>query len=312
MLVIEYHQDFVHYGTTHYSFNTFMQTTTLASLAYYNPWITTNPTFKTSHHKMPHPTISLSFPCMRPPDSDIFVFIRHGKIEDIKSLLLEGRASVLDVAAPYGLSTMSLAISYGRMDIYHLLLSAGANSYNPISAITKGIHVFEFFNAFYSQNYNMSTAEIIQDNIHQTAPQTEAKIFGGTRSCAGVTYDLLTRLHKCILGLASECLPVILPAVSCIDDVDYLGRTALHLATYKSDAQAITLLLKWGAKPDLMDHTGKTPLHISAAFGSAPCTKVLAPCGTNPSTRSTRRFSSTLHLQAWASTGDRNSPGAWS
>jgi ankyrin repeat protein len=214
-----------------------------------------------------------------PPDSDVFVYIRAGRIEELKTLLIEGRASILDIAAPFGFSTLSLALSYGRMDIYELLLSAGANRCSPVFPDTTGIHLFEFWIKFASPDYKMSAAAILQDDIHHTASVMDARLLDRMLTYPNLESSSFTRLHKCVLGLTTESLRSILPTVSDIDEVDSVGRTALHLAAYKNDAHTMTLLLSWGADPEIIDHTGKTPLHISASLGSVPCTTALAAHG---------------------------------
>ncbi len=90
----------------------FIQNTTSVSVTYYSPWSAPNPIFRVNYQRLTCPGIALSFPRILPPDSRIFVYIRAGRIEEVKTLLLEGQASVLDVAPPYGLSTLSMAILY--------------------------------------------------------------------------------------------------------------------------------------------------------------------------------------------------------
>lgn len=256
-----------------------MQMTSSFSLTYYTPWSTIKPAFRFSYQGIPNPRISLSFPRVLPPDGDIFVHIRAGRIEEVKSLLIQGRASVFDIASPYGLSTISLAYYYKKMDIYKLLITAGGNICCPSYRDTSGSSQFDFWMNFSSRDFQISVAEILQDDIHQTACTVDPEHFDGLHLYHAVDYDSFTRLHKCILGLTSEVLETILPAVSCIDEVDFLGRTALHLAAYKTDLQAITLLLTFGAELEIRDKTGNTPLQIATALDSMACTEALAASG---------------------------------
>jgi ankyrin repeat protein len=133
--------------------------------------------------------------------------------------------------------------------------------------------------SFASQDYKISAAEILRDETRQIAAPMDAEILSGHVSWPGADYDSFTRLQKSVLGLTSESLYTLLPQITCIDEVDSLGRSALHLAAYKSDFHAIELLLARGAKSGLIDNTGKTPLHISAALDSVPCTKSLIAGG---------------------------------
>jgi ankyrin repeat protein len=207
------------------------------------------------------------------------VYIRAGRIEEVKTLLLEGRASVLDVAAPYGLSPLSMAILYKRMDIYNLLVAAGGNRCHPIYPDTSGTDQLDFWMSFSSQDYRISAADILRDETRQIAATTDAEILSGDVSCPGADYDSFTRFHKSVLGLTTESLYTLLPQATCIDDIDSLGRSALHLAAYKSDFHAIELLLARGTISGLIDNTGKTLLHISAALDSVSCTRSLIAGG---------------------------------
>jgi ankyrin repeat protein len=259
----------------------FIQNTISVSVAYYSPWRPPTPIVRVSYQRLTCPSIALSFPRVLAPDSDIFVYIRAGRIEEIKTLLLEGRASVLDVAAPYGLSTLSMAILYKRIDVYNLLVAAGGNRCQPVYPDTSGTGQLEFWMNFSSQDYRISAAEIFQDETRQIAATTDTEILNGDVSYPGADYDSFTRLQKSVLGLTTESLYTLLPQVTCIDEVDSLGRSALHLAAYKSDFRAIELLLARGGNSGLIDSMGKTPLHISAALDSVPCTKSLIAGGAN-------------------------------
>jgi ankyrin repeat protein len=257
----------------------FIQNTTSISVTYYSPWSSPNPVVRMSYQRLTCPSIALSFPRILPPDSNIFVCIRAGRIEEVKTLLLEGRASVLDVAAPYGLSPLSMAMLYKRMDIYSLLVAAGGNRCRPIHTDTSGTDQLDFWMNFSSQDYRISAAEILRDETRQIAAPMDAEILSGDVCWPGADYESSTRLQKSVLGLTSESLYTLLPQITCIDEVDSLGRSALHLAAYKSDFNAIELLLARGANSGLIDNTGKTPLHISAALDSVLCTKSLIAGG---------------------------------
>ncbi|XTI95540.1 hypothetical protein V2W45_1504141, partial [Cenococcum geophilum] len=62
-------------------------------------------------------SFTLSIPRVRPPDDDLFLSIRNGECDYIKTILDEGRASVGDILAPYGLSPLYLAVLYGQMQV---------------------------------------------------------------------------------------------------------------------------------------------------------------------------------------------------
>ena len=49
-----------------------------------------------------------------------------------------------------------------------------------------------------------------------------------------------------------------------IDVQNHQGQSALHCASYFANVEAVRLLLKASANPDIGDATGKTPLHFCA------------------------------------------------
>jgi len=105
------------------------------SITYYGPsWITTLATRFNLRMSCP-PFVSLSFPRILPPDTEIFICIRTGNIDWIKDLLIEGQGSVADILASYGISTLLLAIIYRQAEVYQLLLSAGVSRVPPVNII---------------------------------------------------------------------------------------------------------------------------------------------------------------------------------
>jgi ankyrin repeat protein len=54
------------------------------------------------------------------------------------------------------------------------------------------------------------------------------------------------------------------------------GRTALHVAASRGDAELVALLVSRGADPDARDASGATPLQLAARRGSTPCIGLLA------------------------------------
>jgi ankyrin repeat protein len=51
-----------------------------------------------------------------------------------------------------------------------------------------------------------------------------------------------------------------------VDQVDYLGRTALSNAAARGDLESARVLLRYGARPDLPDPPGYTPIARAATF----------------------------------------------
>ncbi|XTI95541.1 ankyrin repeat-containing domain protein [Cenococcum geophilum] len=142
----------------------------------------------------------------------------------------------------------------------------------------------------------MSAYQIILDHRYQMSAIPQAKILSEITTNPNLENQSFTRLHKCILGLTSETVEVLLRGTSSseIDETDLQGRSALHLAAYKLNSNVIDVLIAHGAKLDIRDHTGKTPLHVAAALGSTRCTSSLINGGSK--LESTDQFGSTpLH-----------------
>ena len=64
-----------------------------------------------------------------------------------------------------------------------------------------------------------------------------------------------------------NCVRYILKKIeaNCIDVQNHQGQSALHCAAYFANVEAVRLLTKANANPDLPDINGKTPLHLCAA-----------------------------------------------
>lgn len=87
------------------------------SLLYYSyrgAWIPSL-AFKLSNPGRLH--ISLSFPRVLPPDCEFFQCIRNGDLVRIKELFSSGEATAADIQAPHGLTTLTLAMTYGQDEV---------------------------------------------------------------------------------------------------------------------------------------------------------------------------------------------------
>lgn len=263
------------------------------SITYYGPSWIFNLATRFSLRMSSPPSVSLTFPRILPPDAEIFVSIRVGNANRLRDLLIEGRASVADVLAPYGISTLLLANLHGQTEIAQLLLSAGASRVPPVNIDCPGIHMHRFWSNYSSQDCRILSSEILCDYLYQhSSPHSRGSPGLGYHT---ITDKSFTRLHKCILGLTCETIETVLPTCTDeIDAVDSLARSALHLASYQGNSKAIQLLLAQGANPDIKDQYGKSPLHIVAALGSYSATKALIDGGADLEVRD--QFESTpLH-----------------
>jgi hypothetical protein len=69
------------------------------------------------------------------------------------------------------------------------------------------------------------------------------------------------------------------------DDVDVrdaMGRTALEWAAARGDDRALTMLLSYGADPNIMDKKLNTPLTLAANQNQTVCVRLLLEAGANP------------------------------
>jgi len=253
------------------------------TLTYYASWWCLG-TFiaRITFRSQPSLTFGLAFPRILPPDAKILTKIRSGDCEGIKDLLLNREASVSDMLGPYGLCPLCIALIYGKMEVYQLLLSAGACDVAPINQNFRGSDLWRFWEAFASCDYETTTADIIKDYKYTCGSEYQAKALRSSQKEMLFESHSFTRLHKCILGITLESLQVVLshPGVK-IDERDLLGRTALHLTVFLDDAAATSQLLDHGADPNIKEFCGKTPLHIAAELGSLSCTDALISWGAN-------------------------------
>jgi ankyrin repeat protein len=202
---------------------------------------------------------------------------------------------VTDTMAPYGLSTTALAIIYNQMEIYQLLDSAGANRVSTMLHKSTGFEVGGFWSNYSTIDCSVSAEAILDDHRYHTCCGFVAKTLSNvaTQSCA--ERDSFTRLHRSTLRLTTECLETLLmdPSVN-INEVDSKGRTALHLATYLCDIQAVELLLRANASSEVRDYAGKSPLRVAAALDWAEGTALLAGVSVDLEQRNQRNFGNTI------------------
>jgi hypothetical protein len=231
-------------------------------LARYHPaWWASAMTYTLRYQSIPYPCLSLSFQALLPPDAEIFICIRTGQLERLKRLFVEQRASVTDMMAPYCLSTTALAIIYNQTEIYRLLDSAGASRVSTMLHKSTRFKVGGSWSNYSTLDCSVSAEAIMDDHRYYTCCEFMAKTLSNaaTQSCA--ERDSFTRLHRGTLKLTTECLETLLmdPSEN-INEVDSKGRTALHLATYLCDIQAVELLLRANASSEVRDYAGKSPL----------------------------------------------------
>ncbi|WP_146673565.1 ankyrin repeat domain-containing protein [Thioclava sp. F36-6] len=88
--------------------------------------------------------------------------------------------------------------------------------------------------------------------------------------------EMSDRLRQTYLRIARQ-LPV-----DHLSAQDYLGQTALMLASDQKDKELMALLLERGVETDQQDRLGRTALHSSIRSGSYSCFELLLEHGANP------------------------------
>jgi ankyrin repeat protein len=225
------------------------------------------------------PHIALSFPKVMPPDSELFICIRTGQCKRIKELLGSGRATVSDIAAPYGLTTLALAIIHGQNDVCQLLIQAGAQQQAPNYIWHIG-DIFSFYADFSISTSSLSAGVLLQDFANQFSTESQLKALRSCISISGFEGDDFSRLHKSVLGLTSESVETVARlSRASIDEVDSAGQTALHWAALTGNTSAIDILLRCGADPNIHNSVGATPLHLAAGLGCATSVPALIAAG---------------------------------
>jgi ankyrin repeat protein len=227
------------------------------------------------------PTVTLFFPRIVPPDAEIAICIREGKSERIKELLANSSASPSDIIGPYGMTTLSLAISYGQFDVCRLLVGVGAHQYAP-NHVGLVSDVFTYWDKYHLQDCLLPPAAVIMDMFNLCCTDRHLEAVRHSLSGPFQENEPYSRLHKSVLGIS--CDPVddaLRESRSYINDTDILGRTALHWAVCQLDAHLVQRILYCGADPNIQDRDGKTPLHLAAALGDTESAALLVAAGAN-------------------------------
>lgn len=210
-------------------------------------------------------TASINFPRVVPPDSDLATSIRSGNLDQIKTLLSTGQGSVADVIAPYGLTPLHLAAVHDQQEVCELLMEASAllhaSKHNKTSS-----DILDCYRDHSFSNRTISVAQIVEDSRGLASSSPSMDTLWECRSWCSSIFEELPRLHKIVLGISSEQLENVASRYS-VDELDGMGRTALHWATKFQRCSSMFGLLEFGADPNLGDAEGKTAMHIAASAG---------------------------------------------
>lgn len=95
--------------------------------------------------------------------------------------------------------------------------------------------------------------------------------------------DHLSRTQYAVLYLNAKAVSAVAKDdPKSVNSTTCNGRTPLQLAVTIRDTQKTSLLLHYGADPNLRDCYGRTALHLAVQVGSADCVKLLLNHGSNP------------------------------
>lgn len=190
---------------------------------------------------------------------DIFWCIDKGDTRQLHSLLKTCPATVNNQYFVDGRVPLQAAIEQNKTDIITLLLENGADT-----AIEddRGLSPALSF-----------ALKVLDGNF----PKTEHYALYRKLSTIDTLEDVPEFLgygnaHKIVLGLLEMDLREYLESleederIEQIRHVDGYGRAPLHLAAARDDAEAVQILLSFGADPDVRNKQGRTPLAMLAAY----------------------------------------------
>jgi hypothetical protein len=173
------------------------------------------------------PNISLSFPRIMPPNTEFFICIRSGQRERVKELLTLGEANLADIAAPYDLSVLQLAIVHGQIEIAQFLIAAGA-SQNPVHYSWTPGDMWDYFAHCSLIQSNMATGAVV-DYMQLLAPKNGTNLFLYSAEEIKLKAIHFSRLYKSIFRLSCKKLEsIIIYYGNLINEADSCGRTALY------------------------------------------------------------------------------------
>ncbi|KAI0445000.1 ankyrin repeat-containing domain protein [Xylaria telfairii] len=197
----------------------------------------------------------------RVPDSAICVnYAIRGNIEGLKDLFKRGAASPRDVSDTRGYSLLRWALYANQFETVRFLALQGADlDYRPkamtdLSPRTKA-------NDLILQGVNKATEEALM-------PLSSGSDWADEQE--------FTTLHRIVTGLSSRDLEMALQEhPEDIDKLDGLGRNPIFWAAARGNEKHVTLLLSYGANPNILDVQLSGPVTYSADRSHAICTRLL-------------------------------------
>ena len=136
-----------------------------------------------------------------------------------------------------------------------------------------------FIKSFFSRNaVDYAGAKILGDSVLDTATITSLRdLFFDTQF---IEHGRFTDLHKIVVNIRHGTIREELQrSTGALDIVDITRRSPLSWAAQKGDAEAVRVLLEYGADPNNSDNTNMAPLHYAAQAKTPECLLLLIRYG---------------------------------
>ena len=232
----------------------------------------------------------------------------YNKHRDIAILLLECGAAT-EILSSLGQTALYMASSRGYADVVQSLIDHGADLNTKCQDCIEGDFDVKWapLHAAINNGHRGTTLVLLEggaDTETRCNWDKTALFMASSGECADTVRQLvihggdlhaecksldvnnniveMTPLHE---ALCTENLPnakVLLEHGANPNAPDKLGRTALHVTTFRGGVTHVELLLENGAEVDVRDELGRTPLHEAAYYRDLPVVAVLLNWGANP------------------------------